>query len=302
MINYIKKFLRIITHPEKIIIALGRKTELVPDRLYLKAYYYHVFRTKLDLLNPTTFNEKLQWLKINNRKDIYCTMVDKYEAKEYVSNIIGEEYIIPTLGVWDSFDEIDFDALPMQFVLKCTHDSAGIVIVKDKSSLNLQDTKSKINRCLKRNYYCGGREWPYKNVQHRILAEKYMKDDSTGDLRDYKFFCFNGKVKYYKVDFDRFVCHRANYYDVNDNIMEFGEAICPPDPTKDIVLPKTIEKMKILAEKLSQDCPFLRVDFYDVNGKIYFGELTFYPDSGFGKIIPNVWDEKLGRLINIDNI
>lgn len=253
----------------------------------------------LNLENPQTFNEKLQWLKIYDRKPQYTIMVDKYAVKGYVADIIGAEYIIPTLGVWNCFDEIDFSVLPEQFVLKCTHDSGGIVICKDKSTFDVKAARKKLNFFMKRNYFAQNREWPYKNVPHRIIAEQYMVDNAVSELRDYKFFCFGGVCKCMKVDFDRFVEHRANYYDVRGNLLNLGETICPPDPQKNIVLPANMDKMIVFAEKLSQEMPFLRVDFYDVNGKIYFGELTFYPASGFGTFINDEWDAKLGEWIEL---
>lgn len=269
------------------------------DTAYLKLIYRLIFGRKLDLKNPQTFNEKLQWLKLNDRKTEYTTMVDKYEVKKYIAEKIGEEYIIPTLGVWDNFDDIDFDLLPNQFVLKCTHDSGGLVICKDKSKLDIAKAREKINKALTRRFYYFGREWPYKAVKPRIIAEKYMVDESVSELRDYKFFCFGGVCKCLKVDFDRFIEHRANYYDPQGNLLDLGEKICPPNKEKVIVLPDNKEKMLQLAEKLSTNIPFLRVDFYDVNGKIYFGELTFFPASGWGEFTDEKWDYKLGKWIKL---
>ena len=219
--------------------------------------------------------------------------------KNYVASIIGDQYIIPTLGIWNDFDDIDFDALPDQFVLKCTHDSGGLVICKDKSQLDKIAAKKKINKSLKRNYYYHGREWPYKDVKPRILAEKYMEDHSTSELRDYKFFCFGGTAKCYKVDFDRFISHKANYFTPDGELIELGEEVCPPDFDKVIRAPENLDKMKEFAEKLSATLPFLRADFYDVDGKVYFGELTFYPASGFGKFIFDGNDELLGSWIKL---
>lgn len=269
------------------------------DTAYLKLIYWLIFGRKLDLKNPQTFNEKLQWLKLNNRKTEYTTMVDKYEVKKYIAEKIGEEYVIPTLGVWDNFDDIDFDLLPNQFVLKCTHDSGGLVICKDKSKFDIAMAREKINQALTRRFYYFGREWPYKEVKPRIIAEKYMVDKSVSELRDYKFFCFGGVCKCLKVDFDRFVEHRANYYDPQGNLLDLGEKICPPNKDKVIVLPDNKEKMLQLAEKLSTNIPFLRVDFYDVNGKIYFGELTFFPASGWGEFTDEKWDYKLGEWVKL---
>lgn len=276
-------------------------SQRMSDTVYLKLIYRLIFGRKLDLKNPQTFNEKLQWLKLNNRKPEYSIMVDKYEVKKYIAEKIGEEYVIPTLGVWDNFDDIDFDLLPNQFVLKCTHDSGGLVICKDKSKLDIAKAREKINKALTRRFYYFGREWPYKAVKPRIIAEKYMVDESVSELRDYKFFCFGGVCKCLKVDFDRFIEHRANYYDPQGNLLDLGEKICPPNKEKVIVLPDNKEKMLHLAEKLSANIPFLRVDFYDVNGKIYFGELTFFPASGWGEFTDEKWDYKLGEWIKLPN-
>lgn len=271
----------------------------MPDNQYLERMFQAYLGRKLDLRNPQTFNEKLQWLKLYDRNPLYTRMVDKYDVKEYVASIIGEEYIIPTLGVWNTFDEIDFESLPRQFVLKCTHDSGGLVIVKDKSNFSVKTAKKKIDRCLCRNFFYFGREWPYKDVKPRIIAEKYMEDSFMAELRDYKFFCFDGIVKCYKVDFDRFKNHHANYYDKDGALIQLGEEVCPPDWQKDIKPPKTLPLMKKFAEKLSEALPFLRVDFYDVNGRLYFGELTFYPASGFGNFIYEGNDELLGSWIRL---
>lgn len=267
------------------------------DEKYLKMLFKKRFGKELDLNNPQTFNEKLQWLKLYDRKPIYTTMVDKYEVKEFVSNIIGKDYSIPTIGVWNTFDEIDFDKLPNQFVLKCTHDSGGLVIVKDKQKFNKTKAKEKISQCLKRNYYVRSREWPYKEVKPRIIAEPYMVDGMLGELRDYKFFCFNGKCRCFKIDYGRFIKHQANYYDRNGCLLKFGEIVCPPDFGKHIELPKNLNNMVEIAEQLSKDMIFLRVDFYEVNGKVYVGELTFYPASGMGKFEPEEWDNTLGSWL-----
>lgn len=273
--------------------------KIIPDKLFLSLKYKKSFNKKLDLKNPLTFNEKLQWLKLYDRKKIYTTMVDKYKVKEYVSNIIGKEYIIPTIGIYNSWNEIDFNKLPNQFVIKCTHDSGGLSICKDKNVFNYHNARKKINQSLKRNYYYNGREWPYKNVKPRIIIEKYMEDEQTKELRDYKFFCFNGIVKCFKIDFNRQIDHHANYYDVNCNILDFGEADFPPNFQKKLTMPINLNKMIHFAEKLSEGVPFLRVDFYEMNGNIYFGELTFYPASGFGKFTNEAWDKKLGDFIDL---
>ena len=270
----------------------------IPGKIYIKHRYKNSFHKKLDLKHPQTFNEKLQWLKFYDRKDIYTKMVDKYEAKKYVGNVIGNEYIIPTIGVYKRFNDIDFEKLPNKFVIKCTHDSGGIFICRDKKDFNYDLAKNNINKNLKKNFYYFGREWPYKNVKRRIIIEEYMGND----INDYKFFCFNGKVNFFKIDFDRFTQHGANYYDIDKKILPFGEKLCPPNFNKKLKIPKNIDEMITLAEKLAKDIPFVRVDFYNINGKIYFGEMTFFPSTGFGKFFPSEWDKKIGDMLNINNL
>ena len=280
-------------------IDLQLKIHCFSDKAYLKAMYYYTFGKRLDLKDPKTFNEKLQWLKLNDRNPLYTTMVDKYAAKEYVKNIIGSEYIIETLGKWDSFDQINFEQLPNQFVLKCTHDSGGLVICRDKSRFDIQEARKKINDSLKRNFFYVGREWPYKNVKPRIIAERYM-EDQNGDLKDYKFFCFDGKVKFFKIDFEREKSHQANYYDCEGHLLPFGEEICPPNPHKIIEIPSNLKRMIELAEELSSGVDFLRVDFYSISDDdIKFGELTFYPASGFGRFVPEEKDLEIGNMLKL---
>ena len=270
------------------------------DEKYIKLKFYASLGRKLNLDNPKTFNEKLQWLKLYDRKPEYTIMVDKYEAKKYVADIIGEEYIIPTLGVWDSFDEIDFDKLPEKFVLKCTHDSGGLVICRDKKSLDIGAARAKIERSLARNYYLHGREWPYKNVPRKIIAEKFMEDEETAELRDYKFFCFNGDVKIILVCAERFSDGglRENFYDTNWNLLPFERPL-HHNTEYPIKAPQNFKKMIQAAEKLSKDIPFSRIDFYETNGKMYFGEITFFPASGFEGFEPAEWDEKFGEWIKL---
>ena len=291
----------LIHNPYKAFAYMGSKGHFkwMNDKTYLSLYYRGVFGKDIDWNNPKTFNEKLQWLKLYDRNPKYIQMVDKYEAKEYVRSVIGEQYIIPTYGIWNSFEEIDFSKLPNSFVLKCTHDSGGLVICKDKDKLDYDKARDKISGCLKKNFFCFGREWPYKNVKPRIIAEKYMEDNSTSELRDYKFFCFNGVARCFKVDFDRFIKHGANYYDFEKRLLHLGEVVCPPNPDKKVEIPASYLMMKELAERLSLNVPFLRVDFYDVDGKIYFGELTFFPQSGFGKFIYEDNDTMLGTWMRL---
>lgn len=274
----------------------------ISDKAYLSLQYRCIIGKSINWDNPTSFTEKLQWLKLYNRRPEHRTMVDKYEVKEYVAQTIGYEHIIPTYGVWDRFEDIDFDSLPNQFVLKCTHDSGGLVICKDKQKLDKKAARRKIEKSLHRDYYLAGREWPYKNVPKRIIAEKFITPSQktlTADLPDYKFFCFNGKVKFFKVDFGRFVEHHANYYSPEGKLLNFGEKGFDPDPNYPIELPINLGEMISLAEKLSENEPFLRVDFYNVNGKIFFGELTFYPASGMGQFNPTEYDDWIGNLLSL---
>lgn len=297
MIDRIK---RAVLHPSLFVLFLLNKTAtLWPDKLFLQLKYRLMMGQKLDLKNPKTFNEKLQWLKLYNRRPEYTTMVDKYAVKQYVADKIGEEYIIPTLGVWNSIDEIDWDALPNQFVLKTTHGGGGggVIICKDKAIFNREEASAKLQKSLDSDIYLNFREWPYKDVVKRVIAEQYMTDESTVELKDYKFFCFNGKVRCFKVDFDRFIDHKANYYDRDAKLLPFGEVCCMPDFNRQFEKPKNFDKMVDVVETLSQDIPFVRVDLYNVDGKIYFGEITFFPAAGMGKFNPEKWDSILGGYL-----
>lgn len=271
----------------------------MPDERYLKLKYKNVFGRDLDLENPKTFNEKLQWLKLYNRKPEYTMMVDKYKVREYIAQTLREEYLIPLLGVWDDPDEIDFDALPDQFVLKCNHNSGlGMCICKDKSKLDIPKVKAELRKGLKQDYYLTGREWPYKDVPRKIVAEKYM-EDASGELRDYKFYCFNGVMKFVMINSDRNTPKptRADYFDRNFNWLDFtwGYSHAEVQPQK----PEQFEKMVAIAEKLAAGLPHIRIDLYECNGQIYFGELTFFDGGGFDKIEPVEWDYKIGDMLKL---
>lgn len=274
----------------------------VTDYLFIKSRYREEVGLVLNLKNPSTFNEKLQWLKLYDRNPLYTLMVDKKEAKNYVASIIGSEYIVPTLGVWDCFDEIDFNQLPNQFVLKCTHDSGGTVICKDKRYFDCKKAKEKLEKALSTDYCLLGREWPYKNVPRKILAEEYLEDTEYGYLKDYKFFCFNGIVKCFKIDYGRETEHHANYYSPDGKLLDIGEKVCPPIFEKQLGFPKELEKMKLLAQELSSHLPLLRVDFYVVKGRVYFGELTLYPSAGLGRFLLDTTDRMLGDWLELPRI
>lgn len=264
--------------------------------------YYARMGKRLDLNNPQTYNEKLQWLKLYDRKPEYTKLVDKYEVKKFVVDRIGNKHVIPTLGVWDSFEQIDFDSLPKQFVLKCTHDSGGLFICTDKDKLDIEVARKKINQSLRRNFYYFGREWPYKNVKPRIIAEKYMVDESGYELKDYKFFCFDGVPKALFIATDRQLKDEDTKFDFYD--AEFNHIPVVnghPNAYKEIKKPESFEEMKRLASILSVNIPHVRVDLYDINGHIYFGELTFYHFSGMVPFEPDEWDYTFGSWINLPN-
>ena len=302
IINLIK---RAIKSPEKIILNIIYRLEIftkkMSDEKYLKMLYFVVFHKKLNLNKPRSFNEKLQWLKINDRKDMYTLMVDKYEAKKYVSNIIGNEYIIPTLGIYDKFEDIDFDKLPNQFVIKCTHDSGNVIVCNNKKTFDFNLAKKKINKSLKKDYYLVNREWPYKNVKKRIIIEKFMKNNNGSQLIDYKFYCFNGIPKYLYVS-EGLTNHstaKIDFLDINFERAPFGRCdFSHYDKLPD--KPHNYNQMIKLCEKLSKNMSFIRVDFYEINNHIYFSELTFTPCGGFMIFNPKEWDEKLGELIDLN--
>lgn len=272
----------------------------LPDKVFLEAAFRARFGRKLNLNNPETFNEKLQWLKLYNRKPEYTKMVDKYLVRDYVKEKIGEEYLIPLLGVWDDPEKIDFDELPMQFVLKCNHNSGlGMCICKDKNSLDINKVKEELKKGINQNYYLTSREWPYKDVPRRIIAEKYMVDESGYELKDYKFYCFDSKVKLVMINSDRMSSEKtkANYFDENyqplDFVWGYENAEIPPQK------PEKFEEMKYLAEKLSEGISHVRIDFYQTPSGIYFGEITFFDGSGFDAIEPIEWDYKIGSWIKL---
>ena len=285
-------------------ITLFIKQKLVaclPDRLFIKRAFKDKQGYPLNLDNPRTFSEKIQWLKLYDRKPVYTTMVDKYAVKRYVAERIGEKYVIPTLGVWSHFDDIDFEKLPSQFVLKCTHDSGGLVICKDKDSLNLQEAKDKINKSLKRDYYKIAREWPYKNVPRQIIAEKYIEPAANvSDLTDYKWYCFGGEPKYCQVIQNRHIKETIDFFDTAWNHQEFvglNPAVGPATVTP--ARPNQLDTQIKIAKILSKDIPFSRIDLYESGSEIYFGEITFYPASGYGKFTPEKYNELLGDMITL---
>lgn len=279
-------------------MAISGMFNYISDQTYIKFMYYLNMKKKLDLNNPKTFNEKLQWLKLNDRNPNYIKMVDKYEVRSYISNILGEEYLIPLIGVYEDANQINWIDLPNQFVIKGTHGSGFNIICKNKEELNFKKTTVKLNNWLKKNWYWYGREWPYKNVKPRIICEKYVEDQSGNDLIDYKFMCFNGEVRCIFV-----MSNRSSGLNINIYNTEWEEYPVSRDKFKKsrlkISKPVSFDKMLYFAKLLSENIPFLRVDFYEVNGKLYFSELTFYPSSGFKGFNPSSFDEVLGEWLSL---
>lgn len=273
----------------------------MPDERYLKVLYYIRMGKKIDLKEPKTFSEKLQWIKLYDRNPLYTQLVDKYKVRNYVEKRIGKQYLIPLIGgPWECFDEIDFSKLPDKFVLKCTHDSGGLIICKDKSKLDLRIARRKIERCLKHCFYDGQREWPYKNVKPRIIAEEYKEDSKDEELRDYKFFSFDGEPKALFIATERGDDNsetKFDFFDMDYNHLPFtnGHPNAKEMPRK----PECFDEMKVLASKLSQKFPEVRVDFYEVDGRVFFGEMTFFHWSGLMPFNPEKWDTIFGQWIKL---
>lgn len=299
---------------EKVFVSLSGRNYLkfIPDKLCVSILYRIHTHKRLNVDNPQTFSEKLQWLKLYDHNPRYTQLVDKYEGKIIVKSLIGEEHIIPTIGVWDRFEDIDFDSLPNQFVLKCTHDCGGLVVCKDKEKLDIEVARKKIVPCLKRNYYWAAREWPYKNVKPRIIAEEYKTDshvignpalDKSADgLLDYKFYCFNGEPKFLYVGFanmkNGIKKDLLSFLDLNWKPTPFYRLDHEPLPFE-IEKPEKFDEMLEIARKLTTGIPFVRADMYYLDNQIYFSELTFSPGSGFGPFNPDEWERKMGDWIEL---
>ena len=279
----------------KICVCFGK---YISDKTYLKLLYETRIGKKLNLKNPITFDEKLQWLKLYDRKDEYTVWADKYEVRNYVAEKLGEQYLIPLLGVWNSSDELKLDDLPEQFVLKCTHDSASVCICTNKKNFDWNAAMDKLQKSLNQNYYWHSREWPYKNITPRIIAEAYMTDESGTELKDYKIYTFGGEPYLIQVDFDRFHNHRRNLYTTEweyiDETIEYSK-----DPNVKIAKPEHLEEMLECSRKLAVGTISLRTDFYSINGKIYFGEITFYQEAGFAHFEHEEFAKKLGDQIKL---
>lgn len=275
---------------------------MLPDKLYLQILFYIETGKVLHLQKPQTFQEKIQWFKLNYRCSKYTQMVDKIAVKEYVASVIGKEYINSTIGCWDNWGQIDFSKLPEQFVIKTSHGggNCGVVICKDKKMFDKMKAKLVIEKSLKEDIYCKYKEWPYKDVPRRIFAEPFLVDSTNEELVDYKFFCFGGKPLFCQVIRNRNICETIDFYDMNWQLQEFV-GLNPKVKNGKTPVPKPIhfEEMVEICCKLSKNLPFVRVDLYNIQGKIFFGELTFFPASGFGRFEPEIWNFKLGSLLQI---
>ncbi|WP_311377780.1 ATP-grasp fold amidoligase family protein [Anaerococcus vaginalis] len=300
--NIIKKANKYISNQEyrlRVNSKLGLYNNM-DDKKFIEKMFKATMDYPLNLENPKSFNEKLQWLKLYDRNPLYTKLVDKYKVREYISEKIGEDYLIPLLGVWDDPEEIDFDSLPNKFVLKCNHNSGlGMCICTDKSKIDIKKVKNELKSGLAQNYYLNGREWPYKNVSRKIICEKYMTDETGKNLRDYKFYCFDGKPKIVGIYQDRNSDKETtgDFFDMNFEWVDlrFGMPNALNKPQK----PQKFQEMIKIAEILSEGMPEVRVDLYISNNKIYFGELTFFDGGGFDKIEPLEWDYKLGSWIKL---
>ncbi|MEO1814639.1 MAG: ATP-grasp fold amidoligase family protein [Acetobacterium sp.] len=302
IVKNIFKWIKNPKHAVRFMLRL-RISRLIPDEKFLKLKYKYLIGKNLNLNNPRSFNEKLQWLKLHDRKPEYTKFADKYEVREHIRKTIGAEYLIPLKGVYDSVDEINWDDLPKSFVLKCTHGSSSNIICVDKEALNVDKAKKSLKKWMKKNWYWFGREWQYKNIKPRILCESFIVDESGIELKDYKFMCFGGKVKC------TFVCMNRNtkngqvlnidIYDTDWKLMPFKRYA--PNSGRLTPRPRDYDKMVYLAEILAADTAFIRVDFYETNEQLYFGELTLHPQSGFGKFSPESYDYLLGSWINLPN-
>ncbi len=271
---------------------------LLADKPYLKLYYWARLGKRLPISRPQSFSAKTQWLKLYGRRHEYIKMVDKYAAKEYIAEKIGAEYVVPLLGAWDDFAGIDFCQLPDQFVLKTTHDSGGVIICRNKQAFDVRSARKKLNKHLKRKYYFLGREWPYKYVKPRIIAEKYLTDESGKELKDYKVHVFNGVPRLIHVDYGRFVEHKRNFYTPEWQYCHIGMTY-PNDASVQIERPERLDLMLELSRIIAKDIPYLRVDFYSVGQTIYLGEMTLYSNSGYEVLQPEEYDMVLGGWLDL---
>ncbi len=284
-----------------IMIKLKYALRFLPDKMYLKLYFYMTLKRKLDFDHPKTLNEKLQWLKFNDRTPLHSLVSDKYAVREYIKQELGEEYLVPLIGKWETAEEIDFDSLPQQYVLKCTHDSGGLVICRDKTSLDQDEAIKKLKKSLSRKFYYVGREWQYKNIKPLVICEELLLDQAGNTPADYKISCFNGKADNVMVCTGRFTKDGVKFYffDRQWNFLPYnkGDEKLPADFT--LPKPDNLEEMFQIADKLSKPFYYARIDLYNIDGKIYFSEITLCPNSGFDSDITYETDKLFGEKLHI---
>lgn len=288
----------------KYIFWIFKIMTFLPSDIYASFLYRYYTGKKLNLKNPVEFNEKIQWYKVYYRPKILNQLADKYAVRDYVASKIGEKYLNKLLGVYESEKEIDFNSLPNEFVIKGAHASGYNLVVKDKHKINLKKIRKKCKKWLGRNYYYRkGQEWAYKNIKPRIVIEKILEEKGKKSLTDYKFYCFNGKPKFLEVHLDREENHKYAYYDLDYKKMPFKDRLLQDKwVVKDINPPSNFEEMKMLAEKLAGRLPFVRVDFYSINGKTIFGEMTFYPANGGIDFYPEKYNKIIGDYFKLPKI
>lgn len=296
----IKKIIKVINNPRLIFVHLGwhKPFSSISDEKYNKYCYRAYTGRELNLDDPKTFDEKIQWLILYDRRPEYTDLTDKYKVRSFVADRIGEEHLIPLLGCWDRPEEIPYDELPNQFVLKCNHDSGSVIICTDKNTFDREKANKQLKKQLKQDYYVFSREYNYHGIERKIIAEKYMRDAANGWLTDYKFFCFDGEPKFIQVDTDRFENHIRNFYTTD---WEFIDVQCaePNDPNHLAEKPLALQEMLEIARKLSNGFPHVRVDLYYSEGKIYFGEMTFHHMGGCGRFKPHYYNELWGSYLTL---
>ncbi|MBE9576228.1 ATP-grasp fold amidoligase family protein [Flavobacterium proteolyticum] len=285
---------------KKIILRLLKNFKFLPPKIYIPLQYEYVTGNKLNLKNPKTFNEKIQWYKLNYKNPILRKLVDKYNVREFVSDKIGEKYLNTLLGVYETPNEIDFEKLPNKFVLKCVHGSGYNICVKDKSSLDIVKTKKILEKWQKKNFYNKGKEWAYKGIKPLIIAEKFLEEFEKEVINDYKFFCFDGKIKFIQIDIERQIKNYRCYYNTDWEKLNFctEKKLFYEDET---TRPEKLTEMIEVVEKLAENFPFVRVDFYLIENHIIFGELTFYPGNGLIKFLPEEMNTIVGDYFKLPN-
>lgn len=284
----------------RLFILWMRFSRWIPsDKLYIKVFYRLAMHEKLNLEKPVSYTQKIQWLKLNNTNPLYSKMVDKFAVKEIIAKKMGEEYLIPLLGVWDNFESIDFDLLPTQFVLKTTHDSGNVIICKDKETFDFAKARKKLTKALNSNYFYKTREYPYKHAVPRIIAEKYMHDETQEELTDYKFFCFHGLPELLQINSNKGKEKQVNFYDMDFNLLELTSD--QGETNRLLRKPRKFNEMVGIAKMLSKDLIHVRIDLYCINDQIFFGEYTFHNSGGIMNFSPPEWNKKLGDMIVLPN-